>query len=225
MVKRQSEGFSTVTILAVVLVIVAASASGWFVWRKHQNNLPTKQASDTPAQSTKKPMTSSSNLAQYRNSNVGVQFAYPKFWKVSGQRTVEAANGTAGLVITVEPNDPAKGDPSFNLSTYPSAAGIKDVEAGANDTKVQDITSGDGVYLTIVGIMDDPSFSGPTRMYLTNCWPRRCVPKLSNGKSVSIDVGAINNECEQHTLCNTEINTAGSSYIAFLDILKSLKSL
>jgi hypothetical protein len=52
MIKRQSQGFSVLAALAILLVVAAVGTSGWFVWHKHQQASITSKAKDNPSQAT-----------------------------------------------------------------------------------------------------------------------------------------------------------------------------
>ncbi len=218
---KHSKGFSIVEAVVILLVLALAGFGGWFVWHKHKNIASVQPNTRTANKDTSVP----DGWAQYTSKDGGVSFAYPSSWKVSDPKMVDSVSGVTGWSVAIAPVDPQKGDPSFYLSTYPANAGVRDVDAGVNDSRLENVTTADRMNLTIVGMTDTSVASSPTTAYLSSCWPRHCTPKLANGRSLAVDAGAIDESCESHVVCATPLNLSSHNYRVFVDIIKTIKSL
>jgi hypothetical protein len=231
MLKRTSAGFSAIDGLIVLLVITAITAGGWYVWQKSKEKESISKPNEITREDKKAgPKSSSYKIPEgwiwFESKDMGLKFAHPKTWEVAAPRTTKTAKDELGWVTSVQAINRRNGDPGITIDTYMPDASIVEVDAGPNDSKVQDITTADGKQFSLVGTVEDPSkVSKPTQMYASTCWPRSCTPHLSNGRFLGIAVGSTNNDCSRGELCPTEINTSSENYDIFLAILRSITSL
>lgn len=226
---KESAGFSALSVVLVVFVVLAVALIGWYVLR---STLDKSERSGTSTNQTNKsdedPAANSppSGWKLFENTDMGMSFAYPDTWEPGELRTTETAAGEQGWTITVAPISRKNGDPAITFSTYPANASIRDVDSDPNDVRVQEVTTGDNRTFTLVGFIEDPTkVTKPTQMHPSTCWPRQCAPKLANGRFLGMSVGSTNNDCKRGELCPTEINTAGEQYANFIRVLESIKSL
>ncbi len=226
--KKRSAGFSVLEGLIVVLVLVGLCTGGWWVWHAgHASNKTGAGSSQlrNGNKDTERQPSAYDGWKWYEDKKLGMKFAYPSTWTVSDITTTATAAGEQGWTLTIHPISRENGDPGITVSTYPSNATIKDVDAGVNDVKVQDIVA-DNQTLTLAGVIEDPSrVTKPTQMYLSSCWPRDCTPRLANGRFLGVYVGSTNNDCTRGMLCPTEINTNGEKYSEFIKLLESIQSI
>jgi len=223
-----SQGFTAVEVAIAVLVVMALGLGGWWVWERGQQNRDTKESSKSQNQGS-----NSSDRAdphrdwvQYENAELGIGLAHPEDWEIGSPRVIKTTLNESGWVVSLTVKNAKKGDPAVNLSIYPARTSIKDVDATKTDVKVQDVRIADNQNLTLVGVLAEPSsVSEPTSMYFSSCWPRNCTPILENGDFLSLDVGAVDNDCSSQGGCNTAINQDSENYATLLEILSTIKSL
>lgn len=223
--RQQASGFITILVV-VVLVTIAVGFVGAYAWHKTKQVQPVNTTTKTATAETKTDKKIPAGWILFKNDDLGLSFAYPSSWAIRDLQSIATASGELGWRVTIEPQKPIDGDPLTTISTYPGSATIKDVDANANDIKIQEVTNAEDRKFTLVGSRDDPAKSmKPQRMYASTCWPRNCTPKLLNGKFFGLAVGAANNSCEPKTYCLTDINTGNTNYGVFVDILQTIRSL
>jgi hypothetical protein len=225
--KAQPQGFSAAGVILVLLVIAAVALTGWYVYRQNHKSKTPVSNSQTTNTTTNSTSTIPSDWTWYENQDMGLKFAYPsKTWTVGTPTPSAATNGHDGLSISVQPIGPQNGDPSVNISSFPAAANVKDVDFDPPAVKVMSLTTGDGQEVTLAGGIGQPSAATkPTSMGLTSCWPRACPLRLKGGRFLSMNMAGINNNCTPHVACITELNTSSPHYTTALDILKTVTSL
>ncbi len=84
-VKNNQNGFSLTHVLLLLVVVGVVSGSGWYVWSSN-NKTASKVSSNKSGTVGNKPSLNKApaetppNWSSYRNSQLGISFAYPKNW-------------------------------------------------------------------------------------------------------------------------------------------------
>jgi hypothetical protein len=107
---KNSNGFSVIHVLLVIIIIGITSFTGWFVWNSNQENDKTLEAtntSDTPKATQVKPETEEDKYVipegyiGYDNKDLAFKFAYPAAY---GELKASTASSDEQIFATNKPN-------------------------------------------------------------------------------------------------------------------------
>jgi len=86
---KQPKGFSLIEFILILLVVLAAGCSGWFLWHRSHKDSAAKQpntSTNTPhatnATTPSRQGDASEGWQSYTNAQYGISFKYPEDWKI-----------------------------------------------------------------------------------------------------------------------------------------------